>query len=51
MLNEAVTEYIQELNEPWKVQFTSQLREITQASVPVVEERIQYGKPHFLKNG
>lgn len=28
-----------------------QLRQVAHRAVPGVEERIQYGKPHFLNNG
>ena len=55
IINQDVTDYIQKLNEKpnqkWQVEVCDQLRKITQQAIPGVEERIQYGKPHFLKNG
>ncbi len=50
-LSPAVTEYIQKINQDWQAEICTQLRQVVQQAVPEVEERIQYGKPHFLKNG
>lgn len=50
-MNQAVTDYIQNLKQEWQTEICNRLREIVHASIPDVEERIQYGKPHFLKNG
>jgi hypothetical protein len=50
-MNEKVTEYIDKLNLQWQADICRQLRQIIQQSIPAVEERIQYGKPHYLKNG
>ncbi len=51
MMNQAVTDYIQNIKEQWQAEICNQLRQIVHQSVPEVEERLQYGKPHFLKNG
>lgn len=50
-MNEAVTEYIDKISQEWQAEICKQVRHIVQQSVPGVEERIQYGKPHFLKQG
>lgn len=50
-MNEAVTEYIQNIKQEWQTEICNQLRPLIHQAVPEVEERIQYGKPHFLKNG
>ncbi len=50
-MNQQVTDYIQNIKQEWQAEVSTQLRQIVQQSVPEVEERIQYGKPHFLKNG
>ena len=54
-MNQEVTEYINKLNEKanqeWQAAVCNQLRQIAQQSIPEVEERIQYGKPHYLKKG
>lgn len=50
-MNQEVTTFIESLNQPWKVEVSNQLRQIIHESIPEVEERIQYKKPHFLKNG
>jgi hypothetical protein len=49
-MNQQVTEYIDKIAQPWQAEVCAQLREVVRQVVPDVEERIQYGKPHFLKN-
>ena len=50
-MNQAVTEYIQNINQDWQADIATRLREMVLQTIPDVEERIQYGKPHYLKNG
>ncbi len=50
-MNQAVTEYIQNIKQDWQAEVCNQLRQVIYQSIPGAEERIQYGKPHFLKNG
>jgi len=50
-LNEAVTEYIENIKVDWQAEISRKLREVVGQAEPGVAERIQYGKPHFLKNG
>jgi hypothetical protein len=50
-MNAEVTEYIEKISQPWQVEICTQLREIILQSIPDVEERIQYSKPHYKKNG
>ena len=49
-MNQEVTNYIQKLP-PWQVEVCEQLRKTIFQVIPNVEERLQYGKPHYLKNG
>lgn len=49
-MNQEVTRYIQKL-QPWQVEVCDALRKRVYESIPDVEERLQYGKPHYLKNG
>ena len=49
-MNHEVTEYIQKLP-TWQVEVCEALRKMIYETIPTVEERIQYGKPHYLKNG
>ena len=51
MANEVVTEYIQKINLPWQADICTRLDQTIEQAIPGVEERIQYGKPHYLKNG
>ena len=50
-MNQAVTDYINKINQEWQVPICNQIRQQIHQALPDVEERIQYGKPHFLKNG
>lgn len=50
-MNEEVTNFIVQIKVPWQAEICSRLREVIHESIPEVTERIQYGKPHFLKNG
>jgi hypothetical protein len=50
-MNPAVTDYIQTIKLPWQAEVCTALRQIIHQAVPDVAERLQYGKPHFLKNG
>lgn len=50
-MNPEVTAFIEALNLPWQVELSNRLREMVHQSIPGVDERIQYKKPHFLKNG
>jgi hypothetical protein len=49
-MNEEVTQYIQK-TQPWQVAVCNTLRDLILKNVPDVEERLQYGKPHYLKDG
>ncbi|WP_144463568.1 DUF1801 domain-containing protein [Siminovitchia fortis] len=50
-MNHEVTTFIENLDQPWKIEVCNQLRQLVHKAIPKVEERIQYKKPHFLKNG
>jgi hypothetical protein len=50
MNNQEVTSFIENLK-PWQIDVSNQLRQRVHEVIPEVEERIQYKKPHFLKNG
>ncbi|MFB9276669.1 DUF1801 domain-containing protein [Cohnella cellulosilytica] len=50
-MNPEVTEFIESLKEPWQIELSAALRAIVHEAVDGVQERIQYKKPHFLKNG
>lgn len=49
-MDKTVSAYIEKL-QPWQVKVCNELRKITLAAIPNAEERLQYGKPHYLKNG
>jgi hypothetical protein len=49
-MNDAVTQYIDD-TAPWQKEVCEKLRAMVHETVPGIEERLQYGKPHFLKNG
>ncbi|RPD41725.1 DUF1801 domain-containing protein [Chitinophaga barathri] len=49
-MNQEVTAYIEKL-QPWQVEVSETLRKMILKTIPGAEERLQYGKPHYLKNG
>ncbi|MBD3919200.1 DUF1801 domain-containing protein [Paenibacillus sp. PR3] len=49
-MSQEVIEYMEKVKEPWQATLCQQLRQIVHNAVPDVQERIQYNKPHFLKN-
>jgi hypothetical protein len=49
-MNQEVTEFINGIDQPWQVEIGNRLRQLIHDVIPEVEERIQYRKPHFLKN-
>ena len=55
MTNQEVTAYINMLNDKagqeWQAEVCNHLHQIAQENIPDFSERIQYGKPHFLKTG
>jgi hypothetical protein len=50
-MNPDVTAFIESINLPWQVEVCNRLRQMVHQSIPDVEERMQYRKPHYLKNG
>ncbi|MDQ6419389.1 DUF1801 domain-containing protein [Paenibacillus sp. LHD-117] len=50
-MNQEVTDFIESIKEPWQAELSSQLRDVVYDAISDVQERIQYKKPHFLKNG
>jgi hypothetical protein len=49
-MNQEVTQYFQKLPQ-WQITICDLLREMIYKIIPTVDERMQYGKPHYLKNG
>jgi hypothetical protein len=50
-MDQAVTDYIARIEQPWQAEVSRRLRQFIHQAVPDAGERIQYGKPHFLKDG
>ncbi|SIM69888.1 DUF1801 domain-containing protein [Micromonospora cremea] len=49
-MSDDVTQYINKA-QPWQIDVCEKLRAMVGQTIPDVEERLQYGKPHYLKNG
>ncbi|MFE9918026.1 DUF1801 domain-containing protein [Micromonospora sp. NPDC005553] len=49
-MTDDVTQYINK-TQPWQIDVCEKLRAMVSQTIPDVEERLQYGKPHYLKNG
>lgn len=50
-MSQQVIEFIDAVKEPWQAELCARLRELVRRTIPEVQERLQYKKPHFLKNG
>ncbi|MBI1257704.1 MAG: DUF1801 domain-containing protein [Chloroflexi bacterium] len=46
-----VTEYIDKIKLDWQAEVCKQIRATISQVVPDAEEKIQYGKPHYRRNG
>jgi hypothetical protein len=49
-MNQEVTQYIEKLQK-WQVEVCESLRKMIYETIPDIEERLQYGKPHYLNGG
>jgi len=49
-INPDVTAYIENI-QPWQAEICNAIRDRIHQSLPDVQERLQYKKPHFLKDG
>ncbi|WP_379135201.1 DUF1801 domain-containing protein [Paenibacillus sp. sgz500958] len=49
-MSQEVNEFIEKVKEPWQASLCHELRQAVHSAIPDVQERIQYKKPHFLKN-
>ncbi len=50
-MTQEVTDYITAIALPWQADIAARIRQIVHAAIPDVQERLQYKKPHFLKDG
>ncbi|WP_409346729.1 DUF1801 domain-containing protein [Paenibacillus sp. MBLB4367] len=50
-MSQEVTTFIESLDKPWQIEICNRLRGMVHEIIPEGTERIQYKKPHFLKNG
>jgi hypothetical protein len=54
-MNQEVTDYIDNLhnkpNQEWQSDIANRLRQVVYEAIPDADERLQYGKPHYRKNG
>jgi hypothetical protein len=54
-MNPVIADYINALkakpDQAWQADVCTRLDELVRQAIPDVQERIQYSKPHYLKNG
>jgi len=50
-MSDVVTDYIQNLKQTWQVEICQKIDQIVREALPEVTVRLQYGKPHYLKDG
>ncbi|MNE65244.1 hypothetical protein D3C80_1607110 [compost metagenome] len=49
-MSQEVTEFIEKVKESWQASLCHELRQVVHNAIPDVSERMQYNKPHFLKD-
>ena len=49
--NPEISRYFANIEQPWQADVCRRIHEIVCQSIPDVEARLQYGKPHYLKQG
>jgi hypothetical protein len=50
-MSHVIDEFVQKINQDWQVEICKRLDQVAHEAVPEVEEKIQYSKPHYKKNG
>ncbi|MBC8098222.1 MAG: DUF1801 domain-containing protein, partial [Armatimonadetes bacterium] len=50
-MNPDITTYIDSITQPWQAEVCTAIRQRVHAAIPDVQERLQYKKPHFMKDG
>lgn len=50
-MSDAVTGYIGARDQAWQAEVCQSLHQMVHQAIPEVTERLQYGKPHYLKDG
>ncbi len=50
-MTDVIQNYIEKLEQDWQIEISRQLHQIIQEAIPDADQRIQYSKPHYLKNG
>jgi len=50
-MSQEVTDYIGNLGQAWQTEVCQSLYQMVHRAIPEVAERLQYGKPHYLKDG
>lgn len=50
-MSQDVASYIGNIGQPWQAEVGQALHQMIHRAIPGATERLQYGKPHYLKNG
>lgn len=50
-MNDPIQAYIQNIKQAWQIPICERIHATVHQAIPDVEEKLQYGKPHFRKNG
>lgn len=50
-MGQEVAAYIDAVKQEWQVEVCRSIDRAIRQAIPEVQERIQYGKPHYLKDG
>lgn len=49
-MGQEVADYIDAVKQEWQIEVCRSIDRAIRQAIPEVQERIQYGKPHYLKN-
>ena len=50
-MSREVEDFMSNIGQPWQVEVCRSLHGMIHEAIPDVEERLQYGKPHYRRNG
>lgn len=50
-MSQEVNGHIAAIGQPWQAEICQELHRAVHRAIPGVTERLQYGKPHYLKGG
>lgn len=50
-MSREIEDYIGNIDQEWQAEVCRSLHQMVHQAIPEADERLQYGKPHYLKGG